>query len=279
MPGVSVIQKGTTRGATTDINGQYTLKVAPGSTVVFSSIGMVKQEWKAVAGTHDVVMQDDNKLLDEVVVVGYGTVRKADLAGSVSVLDGKAFEAQPVTSVSEALQGRVAGVNVISDGVPGGSARIIVRGSNSINKSNEPLYVVDGLVRESGLTGINPDDIQSMQILKDASSTAIYGSRGANGVVIITTKKGVAGHSQLTLDVSYGWANATRLPKQTGAQEYAQKLVQYAGILENDVRDYLDGTKPGIDWNDEMFRTGSVQNYKVTFSRGSDEMQVDASGD
>ena len=273
-----MIQKGTTRGATTDINGQYTLKVAPGSTVVFSSIGMVKQEWKAVAGTHDVVMQDDNKLLDEVVVVGYGTVRKADLAGSVSVLDGKAFEAQPVTSVSEALQGRVAGVNVISDGVPGGSARIIVRGSNSINKSNEPLYVVDGLVRESGLTGINPDDIQSMQILKDASSTAIYGSRGANGVVIITTKKGVAGHSQLTLDVSYGWANATRLPKQTGAQEYAQKLVQYAGILENDVRDYLDGTNPGIDWNDEMFRTGSVQNYKVTFSRGSDKMQFYASG-
>lgn len=278
IPGVSVMQKGTTRGVTTDINGNYTLRVQPGSTVVFSSIGMVKQEWKAVAGTHNVQMADDNKLLDEVVVVGYGTVRKADLAGSVSVLEGKAFEAQPITQVSEALQGRVAGVNVVSDGVPGGTVRINVRGSNSINKSNEPLYVVDGLVRESGLNGINPDDIQSMQILKDASSTAIYGSRGANGVVIITTKKGKAGRSQLTLDVSYGWSQATKLPKQMSTVDYANKLVEYGGIQAIDVQDYINGTNPGIDWNDEMFHTGSVQNYKVTFAKGTDKMQFYASG-
>lgn len=278
LPGVSVIQKGTTRGVTTDVNGRYTLKVAPGSTVVFSSIGMVKQEWKASAGVHDVTMADDNKLLDEVVVVGYGTVRKADLAGSVSVLEGKAFNAQPITEVSEALQGRVAGVNVVSDGVPGGTVKINIRGANSINKSNEPLYVVDGLVRESGLNGINPDDIQSMQILKDASSTAIYGSRGANGVVIITTKKGKVGQSQITLDVSFGWQNATKLPKQMSTVDYAQKLTEYAGIQSIDIQDYLDGTNPGIDWNDEMFRTGSVQNYKVIFSKGSEKMQFYVSG-
>ncbi|MCM1349343.1 MAG: TonB-dependent receptor [Firmicutes bacterium] len=277
MPGVSVVEKGTTRGVTTDINGNYSLRVRPGSTIVFSSIGMQKQEWKAVAGTHDVQLQDDNKLLDEVVVVGYGTVRKADLAGSVSVLEGKAFEAQPITEVSEALQGRVAGVNVVTDGVPGGTVRINVRGANSINKSNEPLYVVDGLVRESGLNGINPDDIQSMQILKDASSTAIYGSRGANGVVIITTKKGRAGSSQLTLDVSYGFSNATRLPDQMSTKDYAQKLTEYAGIQAVDVQQYLDGTNPGIDWNHEMFHTGTVQNYKVTFAKGTDKMQFYAS--
>lgn len=281
LPGVSVMQKGTTRGVTTDINGRYTLRVAPGSTVVFSSIGMKKQEWKATAGVHDVSMADDNQLLDEVVVVGYGTVRKADLAGSVSVLDGKAFDAQPVTTVSEALQGRVAGVNVVSDGIPGGTVRINVRGSNSINKSNEPLYVVDGLVRESGLTGINPDDIQSMQILKDASSTAIYGSRGANGVVIITTKKGRAGQSQITLDVSYGWSNATKLPKQTSAKMYAEKLLEYSNEAQGQqaaLQGYLDGTDAGIDWNDEMFRTGSIQNYKVTFAKGTDKMQFYVSG-
>lgn len=278
MPGVSVVQKGTTRGTTTDLNGNYTLKVAPGSTVVFTSIGMQPHSWKAVAGKHDVTMAEDNKLLDEVVVVGYGAVRKADLAGSVSVLDSKAFSAQPVTSVSETLQGRVAGVNVVSDGIPGGSVRINVRGSNSINKSNEPLYVVDGLVRESGLTGINPDDIQSMQILKDASSTAIYGSRGANGVVIITTKKGHAGQSQLTLDMSFGWATATRLPEQTSTVEYAKKLVEYGGVAEVDLKDYLDGTNPGIDWNKEMFGTGTVQNYKVTFAKGTDKMQFYVSG-
>ena len=146
-------------------------------------------------------------------MVGYGTVRKADLAGSVSVLDSRNFKDQPITQVSDALQGRVAGVNVVSDGVPGGSVKIRIRGTNSINKSNDPLYVVDGMVRESGLEGINPEDIQSMQILKDASSTAIYGSRGANGVVIITTKSGVKGQTNITFDASVGISQATNLPK------------------------------------------------------------------
>lgn len=277
MPGVIVSQPGTAYNAATNVDGEYTINVIPGRPIEYSYIGFKKERWTAQAGTHNVTLQDDNTL-DEVVVVGYGTVRKVDLAGSVAVLDDKSFSAQPVTNVSEVLQGRVSGVNVVSDGVPGGSVRITIRGANSINKSNDPLYIVDGLVRESGLEGINPDDIKSMQILKDASSTAIYGSRGANGVVIITTKKGVAGSSQLTLDVSYGWQNASKLPNQTSAQEYAQKLTQYAGIADFDLTDYLNGSNPGIDWNDEVFRTGQVQNYKVVFSKGTEGMQFYVSG-
>lgn len=277
LPGVLVSQKGTAYNTATDIDGQYTLNVQAGGTIEYSYLGFKKVQWTAVAGTHNVTLEDDNTL-DEVVVVGYGTVRKADLAGAVSVMDSKSFQAQPVTNVADVLQGRVSGVNVVSDGVPGGSVRITIRGANSINKSNDPLYVVDGLVRESGLDGINPDDIASMQILKDASSTAIYGSRGANGVVIITTKKGTAGSSQLTLDVSYGWANASKLPKQTSTREYAQKLVQYDGISEVDLTSYLNGTNAGIDWNDEVFRTGSVQNYKVVFAKGTESTQFYVSG-
>ena len=165
-------------------------------------------------------------------------------------------------------------MNVVSDGVPGGSVKIRIRGTNSINKSNDPLYVVDGMVRESGLEGINPEDIQSMQILKDASSTAIYGSRGANGVVIITTKSGVKGQTNITFDASVGISQATNLPKMMDTKTYAQALVDYAGISASEVSDYLDGSNPGIDWTDQMFRTGVTQNYKLVFSKGSEETQT-----
>ena len=163
---------------------------------------------------------------------------------------------------------------MVSDGVPGGSVKIRIRGTNSINKSNDPLYVVDGMVRESGLEGINPEDIQSMQILKDASSTAIYGSRGANGVVIITTKSGVKGQTNITFDASVGISQATNLPKMMDTKTYAQALVDYAGISASEVSDYLDGSNPGIDWTDQMFRTGVTQNYKLVFSKGSEGTQT-----
>lgn len=163
---------------------------------------------------------------------------------------------------------------MVSDGVPGGSVKIRIRGTNSINKSNDPLYVVDGMVRESGLEGINPEDIQSMQILKDASSTAIYGSRGANGVVIITTKSGMKGQTNITFDASVGISQATNLPKMMDTKTYAQALVDYAGISASEVSDYLDGSNPGIDWTDQMFRTGVTQNYKLVFSKGSEGTQT-----
>ena len=257
--GASVVVKGTPHGTVTDLDGKFSLDgVKPGDVIQVSYVGYKDQDVTWNGQPLDIVLKEDTQTLDEVVVIGYGAVRKADMAGAVSVMDSKAFKAQPITQVSDALQGRVAGVNVVSDGIPGGSVKIRIRGTNSINKSNEPLYVVDGMVRESGLEGINPEDIQSMQILKDASSTAIYGSRGANGVVIITTKSGVAGQTSITFDASLGFSEATRLPKKMNAQTYAQALVDYNGVSELDVASYIDGTNPGVDYIDRMFRTGLV---------------------
>lgn len=273
--GVNISEKGTSNGTITDFDGQFTLNVSPNSTLAISYIGYKGQEIKVNNQTSfNITLHEDTETLDEVVVIGYGAVKKADLAGSVSVMDNKAFRDQPITQASDALQGRMSGVNVISDGIPGGSVKIRVRGTNSINKSNDPLYVVDGIVRESGLEGINPEDIQSMQVLKDASSTAIYGSRGANGVVIITTKSGVKGQSSITFDATVGVSNATRLPKMMDTKSYAQALVDYAGVNQVEVQDYLNGTNPGIDWTDVMFRTGVIQNYKLVFSKGKEDMQT-----
>ncbi|MDE6270178.1 MAG: TonB-dependent receptor [Muribaculaceae bacterium] len=274
--GASVVVENTNIGTVTDIDGNFAFSVQ--KLPVTLSITSVGYQGKTVevrsSDPVDVVLSDDNNLLDEVVVIGYGQVRKADLAGSVAVLDSKAFSAQPVTTVGEALQGRVSGVNVISDGIPGSSPKIRIRGSNSINKSNEPLYVVDGLVRESGLEGLNPEDIASMQILKDASSTAIYGSRGANGVVIITTRKGKQGESQITFDASFGVSNATHLPKIMSTSVYAQALIDYMNVSESDMEPYLTGENPGVDWTDAIFRTGTTQNYKLVYTKGTEGLQT-----
>lgn len=162
--GVNVVEKGTENGAITDFEGNFSLSLSsPNAVLVFSYIGYVSQEVSAKnQNGAKIVLKEDTETLDEVVVIGYGAVRKADVAGAVAVLDNKSFKDQPITQVSDALQGRVSGVQVENSGVPGGSVKIRVRGSGSINKSNDPLYVVDGIVRESGLDGINPEDIQSM---------------------------------------------------------------------------------------------------------------------
>jgi len=275
--GVNVKVDGIGAVATTDIDGNFEIKAAKGRTITFSYVGYKTYSARVDGPVMNVVLDNHNDL-DEVVVVGYGTVRKADLAGAISVLDGKAFQAQPVTNVSEVFQGRVSGVNVVSDGLPGTTPKIRIRGSNSITKNNDPLYVVDGLVRESGLEGINPEDIASMQILKDASSTAIYGSRGANGVVIITTKKGRIGESGLTLDVSVGVSTPTSLPKVLGTKDYAEALVKYKKTPAAEVQKYLDGSDPGIDWPDLVFNNGVVQNYKLVFTKGTEAMQLYVSG-
>ena len=273
--GVSVVEKGNkSNGSVTNVDGEYTVNVPAKATLVVSYVGYKTQE-VAVGGKRNVnvTLAEDAEMLNDVVVIGYGVVKKADLAGSVAVMDNKAFKDQPITQASDALNGRMSGVNVVSDGIPGGSVKIRVRGSNSITKSNDPLYVVDGMVRESGLDGINPEDIQSMQVLKDASSTAIYGSRGANGVVIVTTKTGVKGETRITFDASYGFSKATNLPKMMSTKDYAQALIDYNGKTQNEVKDYLDGTNPGIDWVDVMFRNGQTQNYKLVFTKGTDGMQ------
>lgn len=277
--GASITVKGTNNGAITDFNGSFSLQnVKIGDIIRISFVGYETKEMKWNGQAINVTLKDDTQALDEVVIIGYGAVRKADLAGSVAVMDSKTFRDQPVTRFTDALQGRAAGINVVSDGVPGGSVKIRIRGTNSINKSNEPLYVIDGMVRDAGLDGINPEDIRSMQILKDASSTAIYGSRGANGVIIVTTKGGIKGQTSLTLDASIGISNATNLPQMMDTQAYAQALVDYAGINANDLSGYLDGSNPGIDWTDRIFRTGITQNYKVVFAKGTEDLQTYISG-
>ena len=277
--GASVVVKGTTNGTITDFDGNFSISgVKKGDVIQISFVGYKTQEVVWNGSALSIELKDDSQALEEVVVVGYGAVRKADLAGSVAVMDSKTFRDQPITQATDALQGRVAGVNVVSDGMPGGSVKIRIRGTNSINKSNEPLYVVDGMVRESGLDGINPEDISSMQILKDASSTAIYGSRGANGVIIVTTKSGKKGQTNMVVDASVGISNATNLPEMMSTKDYAKALVDYAGISQNDVADYLSGSNPGIDWVDLIFRTGMTQNYKLVFSKGKEDVQTYISG-
>ena len=203
LVGATIQQKGTSNKTISDTEGHFTLDAPMGATLIVSFIGLQDLEVKATS-TMSITLNDDTNAIDEVVVVGYGTVKKADLAGSVSVLDNKAFKDQPLTRVDDALQGRIAGVHVVSSGIPGGDMKIRIRGAGSINRSNDPLYVVDGIVRESGLTGLDPEDIQSIQVLKDASATAIYGSRGSNGVVLVTTKAGKADYKQISFDAQFG---------------------------------------------------------------------------
>lgn len=278
LPGVTVVVKGTKVRSVTDARGRFSIKVAPGQTLVFSYIGYERYEKKVTSTTLNVSLKSMDNTLNEAVVIGYGTVRKADLAGSVAVMDNKSFKDEPVTRIEDALQGRVSGIEVMQSGVPGGDLKIRVRGVSSINKSNDPLYVVDGIVRESGLEGINPEDIQSMQVLKDASSTAIYGARGANGVVLVTTKQGRSSGTQVVFDATVGIAKAYNMPEVMGTKEYAQALIDYKGVDPDQLTGYLNGTNPGVDWLDEVLRTGVTQNYKLAISKGNEETQFYVSG-
>lgn len=275
--GASVLVKGTTNGTITDFDGNFTLDVEPNSTLVISYIGFSAQEITVSKNNMNlqIVLKEDSELIDEVVVIGYGTVRKADLAGSVAVMDNKSFKDQPITQISDALQGRVSGVQVENSGVPGGEVKIRVRGSNSVNLSNEPLYVVDGIVRESGMNGINPDDIKSIQVLKDASSTAIYGSRGANGVVLVTTKTGVSGQRIISFDAQFGVSDIYKHYDLLSPYEYANAYnFWYPGNgYSQEELDALKSGEKGINWQDEMFRSGLTQNYKLAISNGNDKTQ------
>lgn len=280
LVGVHVRVKGTNKATLTDADGRYSINAPEGSVLQFTYIGYEKQEISVSHRVLDVVLHIAENSLEEAVVIGYGSVRKADLAGSVAVMDQKAFRDQPITQVSDAIQGRVSGVQVINSGVPGGSVKVRVRGTSSIHNSNEPLYVVDGVVRESGITGINPEDIQSMQVLKDASSTAIYGSRGSNGVVLIQTKSGKSGRTEVIFDASLGMANATRLPKVMGTKEYADLYVKYKlnGTPTAALQPFLDGSNAGIDWVDQVTQSGLTQNYKLSISKGNQDTQFYLSG-
>lgn len=280
--GASVIIKGEDTGTTSDMDGRFTLEAPEGAILVISYIGYHTQEVKVrKRSLLRVVLKEDNQLLDEVVVVGYGTVKKSDLTGSVSGVSNRQYKNQPVQRVENILQGRTPGVEVTAtSGMPGASMKVRVRGTTSINKSSDPLYVIDGIISSSGLDGINPSDIQSMEILKDASSTAIYGSRGSNGVILITTKQGSEGKAQVTFDASVGLSTVRKQYDLLNAYEYATALNDIRGsstISAEDLEAYKNGTK-GINWTDLLTRTGITQDYRLAISGGNEKVKYLISG-
>ncbi len=284
--GASVLVKGTTNGSITGLDGDFSLRnVKKGDIIVVSYVGYQSQKIAWTGEPLNIVLKEDAEVLDEVVVIGYGAVRKADMAGSVAVLDNKNFKDQLITQVADALQGRVSGVHVENSGVPGGSVKIRIRGANSISKSNDPLYVVDGIVRESGLDGINPEDIRSMQVLKDASSTAIYGSRGSNGVVLITTKIGKAGVREIMFDASVGVSNVYKRYDILGAYDYALALKEVKGIdfSNEEMQSYQNGTGAHNDslprkvsytlWSSEFIETEGATIAQILYMLGVEPLR------
>lgn len=281
--GATVVVKGEeSTGTTTDMDGKFSLEVPLRSVIVVSYMGFTPQEVRIFKrNVYDITLKEDNKVLDEVVVVGYGSVKKSDLTGSVTAISTARFKDQPVKRVESILQGRSAGVEVTAQsGMPGGGMKVRVRGTTSINTSNDPLYVIDGMISPSGLDGLNPADIQSMEVLKDASSTAIYGSRGSNGVIIITTKQGTQGRSVVSFDASVGISKVRKQYELLNAYEYALALNDVRGantIPEADLEAYRNGTK-GLDWMDLITQTALTQDYKLDISGGTDKVRYLVSG-
>ncbi|WP_321376419.1 TonB-dependent receptor [uncultured Draconibacterium sp.] len=245
IPGVSVAVKGTTTGTTTDLDGNFTLTVPANEILVFSFVGMKKQEVPLTDATvYDVSLESDIIGVDEVMVVAYGTAKKESFTGSAGVVDNEVLQKRPVADISKALEGQVAGVQTTSGtGQPGEGAEIVIRGFGSINSSNNPLYVVDGVPFDGNLNSINPGDIESMTILKDASAGALYGSRGANGVVVITTKKGQSKELSVELKATYGFSSRAIKPYETlSTADFIEASFQgYKNALI-----YTDGVHPDM---------------------------------
>lgn len=270
--GVTIMVKGHAgMGTTTDADGNFKISVPTGSTLKFSYIGYLTIEKKAEAKM-DIVMNEDNQSLDEVVVIGYGKVKRKDLTTAVSTVDEQALENRPIVSAAQALQGKAAGVAVqMPTGAPGAGMTVRVRGTTSFNGSNEPLYVVDG-VPVDNVNFLSPSDIESMQILKDASSAAIYGSRGANGVVIITTKSGKTGDAKISLNVQGGFSHVAKKINSLNTAEY-KDLMDELGLVH-----LPDGLTDQTDWFDETYRTGNTQTYQLSVSQQSDKIKYYLSG-
>ncbi|CAG5008498.1 TonB-dependent receptor P3 [Dyadobacter sp. CECT 9275] len=283
LPGVNILVSGTSTGAVTDENGLYAINVPENASLVFSFIGYVS---KTVAVNNrsviDMQLTEESRNLSEVVVVGYGTQKKTDVTGALSIVSTKEFAQQPVTRLDQVLQGRAAGVQVTqSNGSPGGDSKIRVRGANSVLGNNDPLYVIDGFVG-ANYNLLNPSDIETIQVLKDASSTSIYGSRGANGVIIITTKKGSKG-----IKVSYeGQASISNVIKTFDilpAGEFAE-IVNARALATGSNPPFTDAQisdfkkNGGTDWQDIIYRTGSGQQHLATVSGGNEKTTFMVSG-
>ena len=298
--GANIVEKGTTNGTVTNFEGVYNLDVSNNAIVTISYIGYISKE-VVVANqtTINVLLSEDTQALEEVIVVGYGTMKKSDLTGSVSSVKTAEIQQTPIVSIDQGLSGRASGVQVTqTSGMPGAVASIRIRGSSSLQGGNEPLYVIDGFpiysgggfgntggnTQISGLSSINPADIESIEILKDAAATAIYGARAANGVVLITTKSGQKGRDLVTFESSFGVSNVAKKIELMDAQQYAT-LVNEA-YTNDGLKPFYSETElaeiallgKGTDWQDEIFRTGTTQNYQLAFAGGDEKTQYMISG-
>lgn len=289
--GASVVQKGTSNGIITDIDGNFTLNVPSNSTIVISFVGYKTQEIPVAGKTQiNVTMKEDTEMLDEVVVVGYGQMKRSDLTGSVVSVNDQAIKKSVPTSIDQVLQGRAAGVQIqANSGTPGASTSIRIRGINSLNATNQPIFVIDGVVVDSAtddensnpLSSINPSDIVSMDVLKDASATAIYGSRASNGVIMITTKRGQAGEATVTYDGYAGWQEMPKQLDMLNLRQYAQHHNDRSalGLVEQSssfVRPDLLGE--GTNWQDELFSKAFMTSHNISVSGGNNKTTYAFSG-
>lgn len=276
LPGVSVMEKGTAKGTTTDANGNYQLAVtSEQSILVFNYIGYVKKEVNIGGRTViDVSLSPDITSLQEIVVVGYGTQKKRDVTGAISSISGEEIREMPVVSASEALQGKVAGLDVVMNGGrPGQGVTVRVRGERSFRANNSPLYVIDGIPMGGGINEVNPNDIASIEVLKDASATAIYGSRGANGVILITTRRGASGKTVTSYDTYFGQSQRYGKIDMMNGAEYAA-FKQAAGVnLAPWEQEALD---KGIStsYQDLVYRNGHRQDHQLSVSGGTDKTRA-----
>jgi TonB-dependent starch-binding outer membrane protein SusC len=285
LPGVNVVLKGTTIGASTDTNGRYTLSIpAAGGTLVFSFIGLASQEIEVgQRATIDVTMQLDSKQLSEVVVIGYGTQDKRTLTSAISTVKGADIAAMPVQSFDQALIGKASGVQVtVGTGMVGQAPRVRIRGSNSISSGQSPLYVIDGVPSVSGnqslvasgnpLGDINPNDIESVDVLKDGAATAIYGSRAANGVILITTKKGKSGKPAVNFDYQVGVNTIAKRFNLLNADEFIAISNEKFATTNTAPQAFPGPDNVNTNWQDVIFKTGLTQNYNFNISGGSKDV-------
>jgi TonB-linked SusC/RagA family outer membrane protein len=271
--GVTVQEKGTTNGTITNVQGQFTLSVEDKQTLVFSMIGFQTQEIIVNgAGPISAMLIEESKAIDEIVVVGYGSVKKKDLTTAISVVSTKEIDERPFTSAASAIQGKAAGVSVIQpSGEPGAGMVVRIRGNTSITASNDPLYVVDGIPMDD-ISFLSANDIESMQILKDASSAAIYGSRASNGVVLINTKAGAKGDAKITFNSSYGFNKVVKTMQSLNVAQYKDLMDELGAAT------IPAGLKDVTNWFNETYRTGTTQNYQLSFAGATDKMKYYVSG-
>lgn len=280
--GASVLEKGTANGTTTDLNGKFTLKVSGNNPLVISYVGMKKQE-VSIAGKSsvNVVLEDEATNLNEVVAIGYGTMKKRDVTGAISTVKNDVITLTPTSNPMEALQGRVAGLDITkTSSKAGAGVSMLLRGNRSISEKGEPLFLIDGLPGD--YSALNPNDIETIEVLKDASTTAVYGSTGSNGVVIITTKKGSAGKTNINFNAYLGFNGWSTLPKFS-PDNYVNTVFEAAKWAGKDHPDesvwpqaFQDAYANGqtIDWADALLKTGFTQNYSLSLSSGTEKSQT-----